>query len=108
MLVDAHDPTHQKRFPRVVIGAVALVPLASLVALLLTEGSTRMAIGYFSLLWTGLLVVVFGGWMMKGAGFSLDRKIAWAFAFILAAPLTLPLYWYRHVWNAPVGRVQHG
>ena len=46
------------------------------------------------LMWTGLLVLVFGGWMVKTQGVPLDRKVAWGFAFVLLAPITLPLYWY--------------
>ena len=103
----AHDPTHQSRMPRLVLGLVAVVPAISLVLALSTDGATQVAIGYLNILWTALLMLVFGGWMIRTAGFSLDRKIAWAFAFILAAPITLPLYWYLHVWKAPTARVVH-
>ncbi|MBO6937864.1 MAG: hypothetical protein JJ863_23045 [Deltaproteobacteria bacterium] len=106
-LQNAHAPIHQSSLPRLVLGAVALVPAASLIAALLTEGATRMALGYFNILWTGLLMLVFGGWMLKSGRFSLERKIAWVFSWILAAPLSLPLYWYRHVWHAPQGHVTH-
>ena len=107
MLVDAHDPSHQTRLPRMILGLCALVPVASLAILPFMEGAARAGMGYFSLLWTGLLVLVFGGWMVKTQGVPLDRKVAWGFAFVLLAPITLPLYWYRHVWNAPVARVRH-
>ena len=106
-LKNAHSPIHQSALPRLLLGGIALVPAASLVAFFLTEGATAMGIGYFNILWTGLLMLIFGGWMLKSGRFSLDRKVAWVFAWILAAPLTLPLYWYRHVWNAPEAQLTH-
>lgn len=106
-LKNAHSPIHQSALPRLVLGIIALVPAASLIAVAVTEDATRMAFGYFNILWTGLLMLVFGGWMVKSGRFSTDRKIAWVFGWILAAPITLPLYWYRHVWNAPEAQLTH-
>ncbi len=106
-LENAHSPIHQSTFPRLLLGAIALVPAASLIAALATEGATRMAFGYFNILWTGLLMLVFGGWMLKSGRFSTDRKVAWVFSWILAAPISLPLYWYRHVWHAPEAQLTH-
>jgi len=106
-LQNAHSPIHQSTFPRLLLGVVALVPAVSLAAALLADGATRMALGYFNILWTGLLMLVFGGWMVKSGRFSTDRKLAWVFSWILAAPITLPLYWVRHVWNAPKAQLTH-
>ncbi len=105
---DAHDPTHQTRLPRLILGLVALVPFVSLVMALVADGATRAALGYFHVLWTALLVLIFGTWMVKNPTLTLDRKLAWGFFFVLIAPLALPLYWRRHVWRAPTSTVTHG
>jgi hypothetical protein len=106
-LENAHSPIHQSWLPRLVLGAIALVPALSFLMALTAEGARQVALGYFNILWTGLLILVFGGWMIRSGRFSLDRKIAWVFAWLLAAPISLPLYWYRHVWNAPEAQVVH-
>lgn len=106
-LKDAHAPVHQNRFPRLVLGLVALVPAISFVAALVSDGATQMGFAYLNLLWTGLLAIVFSGWMIRSGRFRLEQKIAWVFGFVVAPPITLPLYWYRHVWNAPEAQVTH-
>jgi len=106
-LENAHAPVHQSSLPRLVLGVISIIPAISLVMALVAEGSERAGLGYFNLLWTGLLILVFGGWMVRSGRFSLEQKIAWVFSWILAAPITLPLYWFRHVWNAPEAQVVH-
>lgn len=106
-LRDAHAPVHQSRLPRLVFGAIALVPAVSLGAALGAEGAEQVALGFFNVLWTGLLMLMFGGWMVTSRRFSSGQRLGWIFAFVLAAPLSLPLYWYRHVWQAPEAQVVH-
>jgi len=104
---DANSPVHQSAIPRLLLGLIALVPAASFVAFLVAEGPRQMAFGYFNVLWTALLALIFGGWMVKSGRFSFERKFAWVFSWVVAPPITLPLYWYRHVWNAPEAQVVH-
>jgi len=106
-LANAHAPVHQSWIPRLVLGAVALVPAISLVMALDAQGSDQVALGYFNILWTGLLMLVFGGWMMASKRFASGQKLAWIFAWLLAAPVALPLYWYRHIWQAPKAELVH-
>ncbi len=106
-LENDHSPIHQSTLPRLVLGAISLVPAISFVMALAAEGARQVALGYFNVLWTGLLILVYGGWMLRSGRFSLDRKIAWVFAWLLAAPISLPLYWYRHVWKAPKAQLTH-
>jgi len=93
--------------PRLLLGTIALVPAISLIMALAAEGPEQAGLAYFNILWTGLLILVFGGWMMSSKRFNLSQRFAWVFSWILAAPITLPLYWYRHVWNAPEAQVVH-
>lgn len=106
-LKNAHAPIHQSAIPRLLLGTISLVPAISLVMALSAEGPDQAALGYFNILWTGLLILVFGGWMVSSKRFSLSQRFAWVFSFLVAAPITLPLYWYRHVWNAPEAQVVH-
>jgi len=104
---DAHSPVYQSTLPRLVLGLIALVPAASLIAAFQSQGATQMGYAYFNILWTGLLALTFSSWMFGSGRFSSEQKLAWIFSWIAMPPLTLPLYWYRHVWNAPEAAVTH-
>jgi len=106
-LANAHAPVHQSWLPRLVLGAIAIVPAISLVMALNAQGSEQAALGFFNILWTGLLMLVFGGWMVASKRFASGQKLAWVFVWLLAAPITLPLYWYRHVWGASKAQLIH-
>lgn len=106
-LTSAHAPVHQSALPRLVLGLIALMPAVSFIAALQAEGAAQMGYAYFNVLWTGLLALTFSGWMFASGRFSKEQKFAWVFSWIVMPPLSLPLYWFRHVWNAPEATVTH-
>jgi hypothetical protein len=66
-------------------------------------GTAIVALGgatYAMLVFHVLLAFVVGAFVMQNPRIEGLRTI-WLFGLVLAPPLTIPMYWWAHVWNAP-------
>ena len=101
---------------RVALGVLSLIaliiPLVLLAVALLTPGSdavdTQLLGGSFGMfIFHGLLVLFFVSFVIQNPRIEQERAL-WIAGLLFAAPLTLPIYWWKHIWKAPfVGRHHH-
>lgn len=108
-------PSSMRMSTRVVLGILAFVPAAIGVAILVglvaaapdTEVASMTAAPvanaglYGGLLAMFLLLLFFGAFVMNNRRIGPTSKAWWAVGFLLAGPVTIPLYWYMHVLHAP-------
>ena len=107
-----YSPDVMHRSSRLFLGLPTFVPLVLSVAILAIDLS-RPALGSEpQMSATGLLqilmfLVLFMLWlfyfayMLKNRALGASSKVMWSVAFVLAAPIALPLYWYWYVWKEP-------
>ena len=58
------------------------------------------AFHFFMYLYTGLLLAFYLIHLFGNKGISKENKAFWAFLLIFGSVLTMPLYWYLHVWRS--------
>jgi len=94
---------------RAALGVLASMALGSPFALLSLAawtvaepkiGSVLALASYATLIFYALLTVVFASFVIDNPRIYGLRTI-WLIGLITAPPLTLPIYWWTHVWNAP-------
>jgi hypothetical protein len=116
------EPPHHTRPPtmgratRVVVGALAFVPLVIIVAAAVRGAATPsdpspaagvpattdvggMLIG--TVLVMALLVLFFGAFVFNDRHMPTQTKALWLVGFLVGAPVVIPLYWYMNVLHAP-------
>ncbi len=63
-------------------------------------GSALAFAAYAALVFNALLTIVFSSFVMANPRIY-GLRTFWLIGLIAAPPLTLPIYWWTHVWNAP-------
>lgn len=98
-----HAPPRMSRAARFAVGVVAFGPLIGLAAALSAglESAAGLGIAIGTLFWSTMALFLFGGYLLGGCRFSGVQQAGWSLAFLFAAPLSLPLFWFRHVLGAP-------
>lgn len=103
------------RATRIVVGVLAFLPLLAVVGILagLTVLPPQGTVGdllvfpyanatlYAGVLFMFMLALFFGAFVMNDRRIRSNSKIWWAVSFIVAGPISIPLYWYVHVLHAP-------
>ncbi|MFW6049959.1 MAG: hypothetical protein ACODAU_02225 [Myxococcota bacterium] len=106
----AHEPSRhtrpstQGRGTRALLGLLAFLPLALVVAAGVFASTPEGGAGtmlYGAVLLMFLLVLFFGAFVINNRRIPGQHKVGWAASFLLIGPVTIPLYWYIHVWHAP-------
>ena len=103
---EPHLPRFQRAGARLLLGLCSVVPLGGLVAILAygPERPLSIAMGFGVLLWTALMIAMFGGYAFRNPRLAPQTRRAWLFLMVIGAPLTLPVYWAKHVWSPPYRR----
>jgi hypothetical protein len=57
-------------------------------------GGILVGLGFF-------LMVIYGGLMGNNPRIPADARILWYVAFTFIGPISLPTYWFVHIWPAP-------
>jgi len=109
-LRDPHAPRYLHPLTRFLLGATATGPLIFLIAMVATGPATPqgMMLGLIALLWAAMLLFGFTAMVFNNPRLSGTQRWTWSLAFLVAAPIALPMYWARHVLPAPKSELQHG
>jgi uncharacterized membrane protein YedE/YeeE len=84
------------------LGLVACLATATLSAgSLLGSGLFGVLLGAATLVMTFVLFLVYGNLVSNNSRLSTRGRTAWLFAFLVAGPVTVPLYWLMHVRPTP-------
>jgi hypothetical protein len=115
---------HSETIPRWGVGARAALGLLSFIALLIPvvllsvalltppghDIDTTLLGGAFGMfIFHGLLVLFFVSFVVQNPRIE-EERILWVLGLLVAAPLMLPIYWWKHIWKAPFvagGRRDH-
>ena len=101
----AHWPTRR----RVGFGILALMPTTLLIGALglgvanflapRAEIITDLAavLAYVHVVSQGIVVLIFGHLLFDHEDFDLTDKVWWGAAFLLAAPVSIPIFWVLHI-----------
>ncbi|WP_157560500.1 hypothetical protein [Hydrogenivirga sp. 128-5-R1-1] len=102
---------------RLALGLASLIPLLYLLVVVLTPLRVVFtsdpaspdapdwflyftAFHFFMYLYTGLLFAFYVIHLLGNRELSKERKALWAFAFLFFSVLSMPLYWYLHIWRS--------
>ena len=67
-----------------------------------------VAMQILTILGTVTLMTIFFVHILKSSELDSLTKLAWSGAILLASWVTLPLYWFLHVWPEPEGCIEGG
>ncbi len=94
------------------LSAIAFIaPVALLSAIVTSHGNATadnrlLGMGVAMVVFHALLVLFFISFVRQNPRIH-GQQTLWLGGLLLAAPITLPAYWWMHIWNAPVVGNRH-
>ena len=79
-----------------------MMPLVLATMALSSDTRAAAGLGVLTILWTGFIAIMMAGFVMSSKAMPSLEKAGWLLSFLFFAPLALPCFWLRHIWEAPV------
>ena len=98
-----------KKIRRKLVGLITFMPFTLLGILLvdfiiypkeLLAGKCLEHVQAVTLLWIIGLLIYYFFHLFRETVFDGEKRILWAVALLVGNVVTMPIYWYRHIWQA--------